>query len=737
MTDNLEGTKSAQLSTMTQTWVRRLQPQVAATHDSFVIVGGPPKLIGHRIALDRGSRTIHIGRGPLNEDREPSAPLHLPSDFVAKSHASLEATRDGWNVVDLGSQNRTYVGTVKIDRHRLVFGDEVRIGDFMLLFVPAALDHVPINVVDYATGLLTPRVMIAEISQLAEETVAAGEPDFGLLLIQIEGLRDQLLFASGLETTPTTALGEKTSTSSVSLRNLGRALLQALPEGVAVSRLENALFGAAWGRITPEELAQQAQLLSKVLLEVGLPLELGLPTFVTAPRRGQSLTGPQALTAALSTLEALLPGQRGTVIEADMASSGRMLRDQVLINQLIKAGAGTVLLAAVQDEDYLLHQIGHQRLDGLRWNVRKAVLKTAGPGGIAGVLDDRVFVLWRDDVSVAKEQLREALSELGPHTIQLVSYTMPAEITDREEISRRMRSALAAAGEGFAPGQREPVNRLPTPIAGPYRLIWVASSESARIKLILDAFDCMMRFVALAGLSVAAASDEASRSVARRAVQSRLKKCLPLGEWMGLLRDISPCLGDTEDPIAETLRQVLGSNLRRSKFMAAANRELLPFRNYFAHGPMVPCEKRFEQVAGELLPRLNEIVRALAPLRGLELISVIKTEPKRHSTKVWSRVLTDARENFEVRVVSFRDKRTELYPGSCYLASPDYRSVAELHPFVKFGLCPQCEREEIFLAAGIPRFGATMEMMAVTTGHRLRWDPTDDDFPEGLLEVVG
>lgn len=727
-------TRLSDLTSLTQTWVRRLQPQVSSSYDALIIVGGPSNLIGKRIPLERRARKIPILRGPLNEEREPSTEVHLPSEFMAEDHACLEATRDGWHLKDNMSRYRTYVGTVKISDHRLVFGDEVRIGDFVMLFVSAERDSVPVNAVDPATGLLMSRVFLAEISLMADHRPPAGQPDFGLLLIQVEGLRNLFLFAQGLETTPTLPLGRDTNRGKLSLRTIGRALLQSLPEGVVVARLESNLFAAAWTAITPEELHAQATQLSRSLLEVGLPLDLGLPTSVIASRQSQPFTGPQVLTSALSTLETLGNEMRGTVVEADMEKSGYLVKDRVLLDQLRAAGGIQVLLISLQDEDYLRHQLGNQRLAGLRWNLRRAVRSVREPGSIAGVLDSRIFIVQCTDLASSERLLRQRFAQLAPNVLQVVRFSPPRGV-DREQLSRLIITAVDTPGESFAPGQREPVNRLPTPVAGPYRLIWVVSTETARIKAILVAFDSMIRFTALTVLA-AAVSEEQNLPRVTAVLENFRTPRLTLGMWLGLLRELALCLDDQGDPIVAVLRQALGVRGKRVTFAVAADRELLPFRNVDVHGNVPPCEQHSAKVAEKLLGNLNELIRALAPLRNLELISVIRKEEKRYSTSVVSRILTDARENYEVRKVYLQNQETKIYDDSCYLATMDYKAVLDMDPLVKFSLCPHCEREEIFLPSGVPRPGKTIDMIAVTTGHRFKWTPEEGDFPPNLRDAL-
>jgi hypothetical protein len=165
-------------------------------------------------------------------------------------------------------------------------------------------------------------------------------------------------------------------------------------------------------------------------------------------------------------------------------------------------------------------------------------------------------------------------------------------------------------------------------------------------------------------------------------------------------------------------------------------RRLLPQRNRFVHGEVAPREERSAEQANQLLAELNDLLRCLMPLQELQLLTVLETSPRRSGgARALIRVHTGARENFEVRQVHVRWQHP-LYPGSSYLATSDYRDLLELLPLVKLQLCPRCDREEIFVADGLARVDAQLEMTAISTGHRLRWRPGAEEVPEPLSALL-
>ncbi len=69
-----------------------------------------------------------IGRGT-------GADLSLPDDRKAsRIHARLEKDGENWVIVDLESTNHTFVNSESIKQKKLKHGDEIRIGDTILIY---------------------------------------------------------------------------------------------------------------------------------------------------------------------------------------------------------------------------------------------------------------------------------------------------------------------------------------------------------------------------------------------------------------------------------------------------------------------------------------------------------------------------------------------------------------------------------------------------------------------------
>lgn len=115
---------------------------------------GPVPLVEGLSGLSKGMSVIVVQRGPeigqrfelsgsrLTAGRAAEADILLDDVTVSRHHAEFVAREDGgWDVVDMGSLNGTYVNRTSIERVQLVSGDLIQIGKFRLQFVHADEDH--------------------------------------------------------------------------------------------------------------------------------------------------------------------------------------------------------------------------------------------------------------------------------------------------------------------------------------------------------------------------------------------------------------------------------------------------------------------------------------------------------------------------------------------------------------------------------------------------------------------
>ena len=92
----------------------------------LVVKRGPNA--GARFLLDRDTTTA---------GRHPEADIFLDDVTVSRRHAEFRRNESGYEVVDVGSLNGTYVNREPRNSQELTNGDEIQIGKFRLVFIAA------------------------------------------------------------------------------------------------------------------------------------------------------------------------------------------------------------------------------------------------------------------------------------------------------------------------------------------------------------------------------------------------------------------------------------------------------------------------------------------------------------------------------------------------------------------------------------------------------------------------
>lgn len=97
--------------------------------------------------LPEGAALLVVKRGPnagarflLDQDsttagRHPEADIFLDDVTVSRRHAEFRRNEGGYEVVDVGSLNGTYVNREPQNAQALTNGDEIQIGKFRLVFI--------------------------------------------------------------------------------------------------------------------------------------------------------------------------------------------------------------------------------------------------------------------------------------------------------------------------------------------------------------------------------------------------------------------------------------------------------------------------------------------------------------------------------------------------------------------------------------------------------------------------
>ena len=81
-----------------------------------------------------GSRFL-LDRPVMSAGRHPASDIFLDDITVSRRHAEFRRESGQFHVVDLASLNKTYVNRQPVDSAVLTNGDEIRIGNFRLIFI--------------------------------------------------------------------------------------------------------------------------------------------------------------------------------------------------------------------------------------------------------------------------------------------------------------------------------------------------------------------------------------------------------------------------------------------------------------------------------------------------------------------------------------------------------------------------------------------------------------------------
>jgi pSer/pThr/pTyr-binding forkhead associated (FHA) protein len=141
--------------------------------------------------------TILIGR-------EPSADIFLDNPGVSRNHARLELTGDGWQLLDLGSANGTYLEGERVDRAILREESQVQVGKFTLKIAAAVVPagarppsaYVPADMLERTTVLTRGQLAVVmsaarEPSEQVAEPRAGGAEDLQPRVVEFPGVAEE------------------------------------------------------------------------------------------------------------------------------------------------------------------------------------------------------------------------------------------------------------------------------------------------------------------------------------------------------------------------------------------------------------------------------------------------------------------------------------------------------------------------------------------------------------------
>jgi hypothetical protein len=79
-------------------------------------------------------RSVELGAGEMVIGRGDNVSIQLKHPLISRRHARMYLTPAGYIIEDEGTKNGTFVAGRRVQRHRLVDGDEIEIADFILQY---------------------------------------------------------------------------------------------------------------------------------------------------------------------------------------------------------------------------------------------------------------------------------------------------------------------------------------------------------------------------------------------------------------------------------------------------------------------------------------------------------------------------------------------------------------------------------------------------------------------------
>jgi pSer/pThr/pTyr-binding forkhead associated (FHA) protein len=132
-----------------------------------------------QVALSLNGRPLRhyaFSQSSILIGREPSADVFLDNPGVSRNHARLQITEEGWQLLDLGSANGTYLEGERVDRAILKEESQVQVGKFTLRIVAQSAAAEPGSIAARTPVDMLERTTVLTRGQLAVVMSAAREP---------------------------------------------------------------------------------------------------------------------------------------------------------------------------------------------------------------------------------------------------------------------------------------------------------------------------------------------------------------------------------------------------------------------------------------------------------------------------------------------------------------------------------------------------------------------------------
>jgi diguanylate cyclase (GGDEF)-like protein len=262
---------------------------------------GPPCLV--IISGDDMGRRYELGHTEVSIGRADECTICVTTDQVSRKHCTVQGILGKYYIVDNRSTNGTFVNEQKVERAKLIDGDQIRVGKTVLKYTESHVEqryfeHVfNLASMDALTGCFNKRYFDETFGKEVQRAQQTGTP-LSMVLFDIDHFKK-------INDTYGHPAGDAV------LKNVASAVSAQLREGDALFRVGGEEFALVMAA-TPRDMAQQAAEAVRGLIEALITDFMGTRIGATLSL-GVAQLGPTEQPAALyqRTDELLYAAKRG------------------------------------------------------------------------------------------------------------------------------------------------------------------------------------------------------------------------------------------------------------------------------------------------------------------------------------------------------------------------------------------------------------------------------------------
>ncbi|WP_144792874.1 FHA domain-containing protein [Kocuria palustris] len=133
------GPETTSIQVVTDTLSRAANRRLTA-EEQAAVEALPPRTAILVETVENGARASRflLDTDEVSAGRHPSSDIFLDDVTVSRKHVGFLRREGGYELVDSGSLNGTYVNNDRVDSVQLTSGDEVRIGKFTFVYYSSA-----------------------------------------------------------------------------------------------------------------------------------------------------------------------------------------------------------------------------------------------------------------------------------------------------------------------------------------------------------------------------------------------------------------------------------------------------------------------------------------------------------------------------------------------------------------------------------------------------------------------